>query len=62
MLKLSGNIYKNGTKVGSYSCSFLSCSYSYEIEGCTPSHFWHEDELENWLDKNGYRYDKKGDK
>lgn len=54
MIGLAGRIYKDGKEVGSYGCSFLSCSYSWVIGEGTPHHFWKKEEMVDFLHKNGY--------
>ena len=52
-LGMCGVIYKAGEEVGSYSWSFISCSYSFQI-GNNIQHFWREDELAKFLQAHGY--------
>lgn len=56
-LLYSGKIYKDGKEVGSYSFSLFNDTFSWEIEGCQPRHFYKEDELIKELTANGYRFD-----
>lgn len=52
--KLEGNIYnKQNQIVGSYAYSFKSCHYSFEINNAA-HHFWHKDELAEFLTMHGY--------
>lgn len=52
-LQLSGVIYKDGKRVGTYGYSFTSCSFSYTINGFS-EHFLHKEELIELLEKGGY--------
>lgn len=52
-LKSAGVIKKCGKVVGNYRFSYLSCSYSFQINDRI-HHFWRQEELEQFLQDNGY--------